>query len=344
MGPDAAADCAPKTSLISISLAGEPGGGASEFPSISFDGRYVSFTSIASGLVSGVNGGAAQIYLRDTCMGVSAPAQCVPRTTLVSQDESGHGGKGASLQSSISADGRYVAFDSDAVNMVSNPMNATSSVLLRDTCQGAAAPDNCVPSTRMLSAPWAGATGDGPSFAPAINADGRYVAFVTRATNLISGFHTKGQQIAVRDTCLGDSAPKGCTPTISMATEGVIGESHSPSINADGSLISFVADDSTVASGEGSAAPSAILGYVHATCVGASSSGNCTPHTMLISISTAGKADLLPDRNARFAVPISENGTILAIFSVAPPSVASGVIANASGAGDVFLLQFPSAP
>ena len=344
MGPNAAADCAPKTVLISMSLDGAPGTGASEFPSISFDGRYVSFTSISAGLVSGVSGGAAQIYLRDTCMGVSAPAQCVPHTTLVSQDPSGHAGKGASLQSSISADGRYVAFDSDAVNMVSNPMNATSSVLLRDTCQGAAAPDNCVPSTRMLSAPWAGATGDGPSFAPAINADGRYVAFVTRATNLISGFHTKGQQIAVRDTCLGDSAPKGCTPTISMATEGVIGESHSPSINADGSVVSFVADDSAVPSGDVAAIPSTILGYVHATCVGVSSSGNCTPHTMLISISTSGKADLLPDRNARFAVPISENGTILAIFSVAPPSVSSGVIANASGVGDVFLLQFPSAP
>jgi hypothetical protein len=65
---------------------------------------------------------------------------------------------------------------------------------------------------------------------------------------------------------------------------------------------------------------------------------------MLISISTSGKADLLPDRNSRFAMPISENGAILAIFSVAPPSVTSGVIANASGAGDVFLLQFPSAP
>jgi trimeric autotransporter adhesin len=344
MGPDAPADCALKTTLISISLAGEPASGASEFPSISFDGRYVSFTSVSAGLVSGVAGGGAQIYLRDTCMGVTAPPQCVPHTALVSQDMSGHAGKGASLQSSISSDGRYVAFDSDAVNMASNPMNATSSVLLRDTCRGVSAPENCTPSTRMLSAPGAGATGDGPSFAPAINADGRYVAFVTRATNLIPGLHTTGQQIAIRDTCLGDSAPKGCTPSISMATEGVIGESHSPAINADGSLVSFVADDSAAASADSSAISPTILSYVHATCVGASTGAGCTPHTMLISISTTGKADLLPDRNARFALPISENGAILAIFSVAPPSVASGMIANASGVGDVYLLQFPAEP
>jgi len=343
MGPDVPPDCAPKTTLISISLAGESGSGASEFPSISFDGRYISFTSVSAGLVPGVAGG-AQIYLRDTCMGVTAPPQCVPHTTLVSQDMSGHAGKGASLQSSISADGRYVAFDSDAVNMSPNPMNATSSVFLRDTCQGSAASANCIPSTRMLSAPWAGATGDGPSFDPVINADGRYVAFVTRATNLIPGLHSTGQQIAIRDTCLGDSAPKGCTPSISMATEGVIGESHSPAINADGSLVSFVADDSAAASADSSAISPTILSYVHATCVGASTSTSCTPHTMLISISTTGKSDLLPDRNARFAVPISENGTILAIFTVAPPSVASGVIANASGVGDVFVLQFPSEP
>ncbi|MFZ0036350.1 MAG: hypothetical protein WAK91_02940 [Candidatus Acidiferrales bacterium] len=348
MGPDATADCSPKTTLISVSLAGAPATGPSEFPSISFDGRYVSFTSISAGLVSGAGGGTPQIYVRDTCMGVSAPPQCVSHTSLVSQDTSGHPAKGSSLQSSISADGRYVAFDSDAVNLVTAPLNGTSSVLLRDTCQGIAAPENCAPSTLLLSAPWAGATGDGPSFAPAINADGRYVAFVTRATNLISGSHTSGQQIAVRDTCLGDSAPKDCTPSISMSTLGIVGESHSPSINADGSFVGFVADDSSAASGDASTVPSTItstiLGYVHATCVSASTSGTCTPHTMLVSITGEGKAELLPDRNARFAVPISEDGTILAVFSVAPPAVTSGVIANSSGLGDIFLLQFPSAP
>ncbi len=344
MGPDATPDCSSKTSLVSVSLAGAPGTGASEFPSISFDGRYVSFTSISAGLVSGVAGGTPQIYLRDTCMGTTAPPQCVPRTMLVSQDTAGHAGRGTSLQSAISADGRYVAFDSDAVNIIPGPTNGTSSVLLRDSCQGIAAPENCVPSTVLLSAPWAGATGDGPSFSPAINADGRYVAFVTRATNLVSGIHTTGQQIAVRDTCLGDSAPKECAPSISNATPGVSGNTHSPAISADGGFISFVADDSNLAAGDEAALPSIIRGYVRATCVGASTSGGCTPHTTMVSISSAGKAELLPDRNARFAVPISEDGTILAVFSVAPPSVTSGVIANASGVGDVFLLQFPSAP
>ena len=341
MGPDAPAECVTKTTLVSVSLAGAPGTGASEFPSISFDGRYVTFTSVSAGIIAGVGGGGtAQIYVRDTCMGVTAGPQCVPRTMLVSQDAAGHAGKGASLESSITADGRYVAFDSDAVNIVASPINGWSNVLLRDTCQGMSAPENCVPSTQLISAPWTGATGDGASFAPAINSDGRYVAFVTRATNLIPGARTSGQQVVIRDTCLGDSAPKGCVPSFSLASTNLTGDFHAPAVNADGSYVSFVADDSSSSSADGGL----IRGYVHATCVGASTDDNCAPHSTLVSITGPGNAAQLPDRNARFAVPVSEDGTIVAIFSVSPPSVASGIIANASGVGDVFLLQFPAAP
>jgi trimeric autotransporter adhesin len=341
MGPDAAAGCVPKTILLSVASSGGPGAGASEFPSISFDGRFVSFTSIAPNLLPGTVGGSAQIYVRDTCMGVSAApqSQCTPRTVLVSQDAAGHPGKSASVQSAISGDGRYVAFDSDAANIIVGPVNGSSSVLLRDTCLGSSAPENCVASTRLLSAPWSGATGDGPSFTPAINSDGRYVAFVTRATNLIPGTRTTGQQVAVRDTCAGDSAPKNCASSTSIVSANISGEIHSPSISADGGFVSFVADDATAA-----ASSAATRSYVHVTCVGASTSDGCSPHTTLVSISTSGKGALLPDHNVRFAIPMSEDGTRVAIFSVAPPSVLSGAPATTSGVGDVFLLQFSEAP
>ncbi len=339
LGPDAPSECAPKTILLSLSISGAPGSGASEFPSISFDGRYVSFTSVAGNLVAGVDGGTSQIFVRDTCMGMTAPPQCVARTMLVSQDAAGHPGKGASVQAAISADGRYVAFDSDAANLIPGPLNASSSVLLRDTCLGSSAPAGCVPSTRMVSAPLSGATGDGPSFSPAINSDGRYVAFVTRATNLVAGGHTSGQQIALRDTCLGDSAPKGCKLSSSIISTGVSGDAHSPAISADGSFVSFIADDGASSSGN-----STLRGYVRATCAGASSGDAYSPHTTMVFVSSPGKAALLPDHNSQFAIPVSDDGMTIAIFSVTPPPLATGGTTTASGLGDVFLLQFVQAP
>ncbi|HXW17597.1 MAG TPA: hypothetical protein VEJ39_04810, partial [Candidatus Acidoferrales bacterium] len=307
--------------------------------SISFDGRYVSFTSVAGNLVPGVEGGTPQIFVRDTCVGLTAPAQCAARTMLVSQDAAGHPGKGASVQASISADGRYVAFDSDAANLIPGPLNGSSSVLLRDTCLGSSAPAGCLPSTRIVSAPWSGATGDGPSFSPVVNSDGRYVAFVTRATNLITGRRTSGQQIALRDTCLGDSAPKDCKPSSSIISTGVSGDIHSPAISADGSFVTFIADD-----GASSSANSTLRGYVRATCTGASSGIACSPHTTMVFVSSPGKAAALPDHSSQFAIPVSDDGMTLAIFSVTPPSLATGETITASGLGDVFLLQFVEAP
>jgi len=339
MGADAPGDCAPKTILVSASTSGNPGSGASEFPSLSFDGRFVSFTSVAGNLIPNVTGGNTQIYVRDTCLGISAPEQCVPRTILISQDAAGRAGKGSSLQSAISADGRYVAFDSDASNVIPGPFNGYSSVLLRDVCLGSSAPENCAPSTQLLSTPWTGAIGDGPSFAPAINSDGRYVAFVTRATNLISGTHTAGQQIAVRDTCLGDSAPKSCVPSISIVTSDVSGDAHSPAISADGSFVSFIEDGPSRADDA-----SLFRAYVRSTCVGVAIGSDCSPHTTMVSISQSGKAMLLPNHKAPFAVPVSDDGTMIAIFSVSPPSVSAGTPLTASGFGDVYLLKFPTAP
>ena len=112
-------------------------------PSISSDGRFVVFASDATNLVPGDNNGFADIFLRDTCNG--APSGCTPTTTLISVAADGSAANGASAAPSISPDGRYVAFDSIAANLVldnsssstaGSSVSAASESFLRDTCHG----------------------------------------------------------------------------------------------------------------------------------------------------------------------------------------------------------------
>ncbi|MFZ0634422.1 MAG: hypothetical protein WA755_05095 [Candidatus Acidiferrales bacterium] len=338
LGLEAPQGCAPSTILVSASSSGAADG-ASEFPSISADGRYVSFASSARNLAAAAKDGTPQVYLRDTCLGSSAPKTCEAHTLLVSQDATGRPGRGASLESAISADGRYVAFDSVAPSLVPSLFNGASNIFLSDTCNGVAHSTNCTPSIRLISTSPTGAAADGASFTPAIGADGRFIAFVTRAGNLVPGANSTGQEIVVHDTCLGGTAPQSCAPATSLVSQQVSGSTHSPAINSDGSLISFVADD--VSSG----ATGTLRGYVRNTCAGVLNGSSCVAHTTLIATSASGKASDLPDGSARFALPINANGTAVAFFSVGPMlSSPRREIVTGSGVGDVFLLTLSAAP
>jgi trimeric autotransporter adhesin len=149
----APADCTPQTTLISTPIFGTVPDGASFAPSTSTDGRYVLFASDATNLVPGDNDGVTDIFLRDTCNG--APAGCTPATTIVSVTPDGGAANGASTAPAISPDGRYVAFDSVATNLVldnlSNTAAAGLQTFLRDTCHGG--PVGCTPSTTRLIMP-----------------------------------------------------------------------------------------------------------------------------------------------------------------------------------------------
>lgn len=87
-------------------------------PSINATGRYVSFQSAATNLGAGVTSAYQQIYERDTCIG--APAGCFPSTIPISATYNGAPVDGHSLDSSVSGDGRYVAFDSEASNIIAS--------------------------------------------------------------------------------------------------------------------------------------------------------------------------------------------------------------------------------
>lgn len=139
--------------MISVAPDGSPANGDSLVgPSISATGRYVAFQSAATNLASGPASGFQEIYERDTCIG--APSGCSPNTIRVTVTYDGTPANGHSRASGISADGRYVVFNSSATNILPNsgdcsPSTGIACVFLRDTCTGARS--GCVPNTTAIS-------------------------------------------------------------------------------------------------------------------------------------------------------------------------------------------------
>ena len=148
-----AAGCAPQVIRISVGWNGAEPNGASSSPSVTATGRFVVFASEANNLVQGDSNGWNDIFLRDTC--IAAPA-CVPATIRLSIGADGAEANGASFAPAISPDGRFVAFNSLATNLVhlnfssGVPVPSGPPLFLRDTCFGAAS--GCAPTTsRVIS-------------------------------------------------------------------------------------------------------------------------------------------------------------------------------------------------
>ena len=232
------------TTRVSVSSLGVQAGNNSYSPSISADGRHVAFYSDASNLVDGDTNGSGDIFVHDRLTSV---------TTRVSVSTAGIEGNQSSEEPSISisADGRFVAFESSATNLVDGGTNGWTHIFVRDTCFGA--PSECIPGTTLVSVENTGTQGDNDSFAPSISADGRYVAFTSYAPNLVPGDLSDAGDIFVRDTCFG--APAGCIPgttRVSVSTGGVEGDndSHDASISADGRYVGFTSDATNLVAGD----------------------------------------------------------------------------------------------
>jgi hypothetical protein len=155
--------CQPRTILISSTLDGTAASDDSHSPSMSSDGRYVAFSSLSANLITETGtstgtGTGRQVYLRDTCFGVSGT--CTPSTLLISTDPNGTLLGTEGILPSLSASGRFVAFlavtPSQAVPASAATSKSASSatnsgyrqVFVRDTCLGAA---NCTPKTTRIS-------------------------------------------------------------------------------------------------------------------------------------------------------------------------------------------------
>jgi Tol biopolymer transport system component len=161
------------TTRVSVDIGGGDPNTESGRPSISGDGRYLAFSSFASDLVPGDGNSTRDVFLRDVQAGT---------TTRVSVDAGGGDSNAYSDSPSVSGDGRYVAFESAASDLVSGDGNGTVDVFVRDRVRG---------TTIRLSQDLFHSPANGPSVAPRISGDGRYVAFLSDATNL-GGIDTNG--------------------------------------------------------------------------------------------------------------------------------------------------------
>jgi hypothetical protein len=184
----------------------------------------------------------------------------------------------------VSANGRYVAYTS--------AQDGHSQTFLRDTCVGA--DSGCTLRTILISTAQDGASGNNDSHWPSMSSDGRYVAFTSAASNLVSATTTAGRQIYLRDTCLGTAS--SCIPSTQLvstdASGALIGtEAILPSVSASGRFVAFIAVTPTHNSSQAAQTKSALApavpnsGYrqvfVRDTCLDVA---NCTPSTTRISM------------------------------------------------------------
>jgi trimeric autotransporter adhesin len=320
--------CTPSTALASVATNGALSDADSLDPAVSADGRFVVFDSAATTLVPGVTSGVAQIYLRDTCTGAIG---CTPSTTLVSVAPDGAtAGDGPSSQPFVSPDGQFVIFASAATNLVSGvtiPAGARE-IYLRTTCAGAAS--GCTPATTLVSVAPDGATpADGLSSEPVVVAGGRFVAFASTATNLVTVASGGIAQVYWRDTCTGAS---GCTPAtmlVSVAPGGAAAgnaASSAPALGADGRFVAFASAATNLVSPNLPSGTAAQI-FERDTCTGAS---GCTPATALVSVASDGSS---PADAAAVDPAMDSTGRFVA-FSSAASNIATA--AN-SGQAQIFV-------
>jgi len=171
--------------LISVSSSGERANWGSWGGAISADGRYVAFASEASNLVPGDTNGDWDIFVRDRF------ARTTDRVTVNSRGEQQNGHMWVPGAIDISADGRYVVFQSSATNLVPDDTNGSDDVFIRDRGAG---------KTARVSVSSSGEQANNGGSHPSISATGRYIVFESWSTSLVpAGCAGVAGQVFVRD-------------------------------------------------------------------------------------------------------------------------------------------------
>ena len=236
-----------ETTRISVANDGSEGDENSTTPSISADGRFVSFYSRSSNLAGDTSHG--QIFVHDRQTSETTRIS-IARDIFVSDRQTGETTRislskdGINVNStgspSISANGRYIIFGTDASYFVNDPNSFESEIFLHDRQTGETTPVS-VNSDGILASFFSYA------YTASISADGRYIAFSTKASNLVASDTNDESDVFVHDRQTGE------TTRVSVASDGSegYGKSANPSISSDGRFVSFnswssnlVADDS----------------------------------------------------------------------------------------------------
>lgn len=203
-----------KTEWISRSLPGTQNDDLSTDPAISANGRFVVFESSSSKLVSNDTNGKRDVFLRDRATG---------KTRRISRGFNGAESDGDSSNPAISADGRYVVFESDATNLVKNGTNAWRHVYRYDR------------KKRIMRLVTVGPNGvEGGGSDSSISANSRLVAFESTATNLVAGGTNGNRHVFVRNM-----ATKVTRQVLGKAGVEGDGNSDRPAISGDGRWVAF---------------------------------------------------------------------------------------------------------
>ena len=218
----------PFTQRVSVAKDGGEPDARSNQPSISGNGRYVAFTSDATNMVDGDTNGFSDVFVRD-----------LDQSTTVRVSVAGDGTQGnkSSYWPYISSNGRYTSFVSEATNLVINDTNEVADVFVHDNKTG---------ETKMASVTSDNTPGNDLSFWTSISSDGRYVAFMSAATNLVSSDTNDSWDIFVHDMKTGG------TTRISVTSDGKEANSQSeyPVISEDGRYVAFASDATNLVEGD----------------------------------------------------------------------------------------------
>jgi Tol biopolymer transport system component len=216
-------------SRVSVASDGTQANSSSSHPVISANGRYVVFDSTAINLVSGDTNSATDVFRHDRVTG---------ETVRVSVASDGGQASGTSSMATISDDGDLIAFTSSAFNLVPNDANGASDVFVREVMAG---------TTRRVSVSTTGGDGDLSSSEAVISGDGHRVAFSSSATNLIAGDGNNLRDIFVRDLVAGT------TERVNVSTTGAEANAaaSAPWLSRDGRFVSFVSSASNLVSPAG---------------------------------------------------------------------------------------------
>ncbi len=216
------------TTRVSVDPQGKDANGPSGESALSADGRYVVFGSNASNLVAGVEKQNGDAFLYDRSTG---------ETTRVSVGQQGGNPDGFSLMPTISADGRFVAFVSQATNLVPEDNNERLDVFVYDRTMG---------TTKRVSVGPMGEEMEKDSISPTISADGRYVAFEASTDIYSTGWVKSQWDVYVYDRQTETTK----RVTIDQQEGDPINEFH-PSISGNGRYVAFGSNHSNLVVGDG---------------------------------------------------------------------------------------------
>jgi Tol biopolymer transport system component len=217
---------------VSVDSAGSQANGNSLRPAISDNGRFVAFASAASNLISGDTNNVDDIFVKDRQTGA---------ITRVSVSSNGAEANGGSTSPAISADGRFVAFYSDASNLVSGDTNGVADIFVHDRQNS---------QTTRVSVDSSGVEANAPpfhdNFVVSISGDGRFVAYYSDASNLVSGDTNGVSDIFVYDRQTGQ------TRRASVASNGSQGDASSrfPNLSSDGRYVTFASSATNLTAGD----------------------------------------------------------------------------------------------